>query len=94
MPEGYRDKYPTMPKIDLNELQRWEQLWDTDFNPSKCAVMHITRARHPANNQYTMHNQILPTADIAATFEWTSQVISISILKSIGLHLNVMPTKP
>ena len=27
--------------------------------------MHITRAKHPINNQYTMHNQTLDTFDTA-----------------------------
>ena len=30
---------------DLNQLHRWEQLWEMEFNPGKCVVMHITRAR-------------------------------------------------
>ena len=40
-----------------------------EFNPGKCVVMHITRVRHPANNQYTMHNQILASVDTARYLE-------------------------
>ena len=38
-----------------------------EFNQStrKCAVVHITRAKHPINNQYAMHNQTLDTVDTA-----------------------------
>ena len=38
---------------DLDQLKKWEELWDMEFYPSKCVVMHITRAKHPINNQYT-----------------------------------------
>ena len=27
---------------DLDTLQTWERLWDMDFNPSKCQVLHIS----------------------------------------------------
>ena len=28
---------------DLDTLQTWERLWDMDFNPSKCQVLHISK---------------------------------------------------
>ena len=50
---------------DLNKLQEWEQLWDMDFNPSKCQVLHIARSRKPINRNYTMHGQVLESVDHA-----------------------------
>ena len=44
-------------------------MWVIEFNPSKCVVMHITRAKRPINSQYSMHNQILDTADTVRYFE-------------------------
>ena len=32
---------------DLDTLQTWENKWDMEFNPSKCQVLQITRARKP-----------------------------------------------
>ena len=29
---------------DLDTLQTWECLWDMDFNPSKCQVLHISKS--------------------------------------------------
>ena len=31
-------------QVDLDLLQKWEQEWDMEFNPSKCQVVHITRS--------------------------------------------------
>ena len=56
---------PQQLQDDLDQLLKWEKLWDKEFNPSKCVVMHITRARHPINSQYTMPNQTLDTVDTA-----------------------------
>ena len=43
---------------DLDLLQKWEQEWDMEFNPSKCHVVHITRSRRPINTSYCMHGQL------------------------------------
>ena len=32
---------------ELFTLEKWEQRWDMSFNPSKCQVTHITRAKCP-----------------------------------------------
>ena len=50
---------------DLNKLQEWEQLWDMEFNPSKCQVLRIARSRKPINRNYTMHGQVLESVDHA-----------------------------
>ena len=46
-------------KIDLDTLQTWERSWDMKFNPSKCQVLHISRANEPINSLYTLHGEIL-----------------------------------
>ena len=58
---------PQQLQDDLNQLQKWETMCDMEFNPDKCIVMHITRAKRPTDSQYTctMHNQILDTVDTA-----------------------------
>ena len=50
---------------DLNVLQEWEKVWDMEFNPSKCQVLHISRSRRPIkHNSYTMHGQVLGSINI------------------------------
>ena len=44
---------------DLDTLQQWERTWDMEFNPSKCQVLHITRAKKHIETNYSMHGQIL-----------------------------------
>ena len=50
---------------DLDTLQTWERLWDMDFNPSKCQVLHISKSRHPAQHIYMLHGQVLEAMDHA-----------------------------
>ena len=50
---------------DLNKLQEWEQLWDMEFNLSKCQVLHIARSQKPIHRNYTMHGQVLGSVDHA-----------------------------
>ena len=50
---------------DLNALQKWEEKWDMEFNPSKCQVLHITRSHNPIRYNYTMHGQTLESVGIA-----------------------------
>ena len=33
---------------DLHTLEIWEKRWNMSFNPSKCQVLHITRAKSPS----------------------------------------------
>ena len=46
-----------------------ESLWDMDFNPSKCQVLHISKSRHPAQHIYIyiymLHGQALEAMDHA-----------------------------
>ena len=36
-------------QTDLECLEQWEKMWDIQFNPSKCQVLHITRKVKPLN---------------------------------------------
>ena len=44
---------------DLDTLPTWKRLWDMNFNPCKCWVLHITKSRHPAQHIYMLHGQAL-----------------------------------
>ena len=44
---------------DLDQLHEWELQWDMEFNPSKCVVIHVTRAKTPVPSEYLLHGQIL-----------------------------------
>ena len=50
---------------DLQTLEQWENTWEMHFNPSKCQVIHISRARNPNQTQYVLHGQVLETEDHA-----------------------------
>ena len=40
---------------DLTNLEHWEKLWDMNFNPSKCQVIHVTRLKTPVPTKYLLH---------------------------------------
>ena len=94
---------PQQLQDDLDQLQRWEKLWDMEFNPSECVVMHITRARHPIKSQYTMHNQTLDTddttrylgVDISGNFNFNQYInrITSSANKTLGFLKRNIRTK-
>ena len=50
---------------DLHILEKWEQRWDMSFNPSKCQVLHITRAKCPIQTKYILHDTVLQTVPSA-----------------------------
>ena len=50
---------------DLHILEKWEQRWDTSFNPSKCQVLHITGAKCPIQTKYILHDTIHQTVPSA-----------------------------
>ena len=53
-----------------------------EFNPSKCTVLHITRARTPVQSSYSLHGQILKSVssakylgvNLTADLTWKEQV--------------------
>ena len=73
---------------DLNYLQEWERTWDMEFNPSKCQVLHISRARQPSHSQYTLHGEILESVDCARYLG-----VSISKDPSWNSHISQITTK-
>ena len=57
---------PQQLQDDLNQLQKWKELWDMEFNPGKYVVMHISGSKPPINSHsHTMHSQTLDTVDTA-----------------------------
>ena len=43
----------------------WGKDWEIEFNPSKCQVLHITRALTSIRHQYILHGQVLEAVDHA-----------------------------
>ena len=52
-------------QTDLACLEQGEKMWDMQFNPSKCQVLHITRKVKPLNTKYILHNVELESASAA-----------------------------
>ena len=50
---------------DLGHQQIWKVDWDMEFNPSKCQVIQVSRARHPIPSRYLLHGHILEVVDHA-----------------------------
>jgi len=69
-----RDEHNTrILQADLDSLQRWEQDWSVQFNPSRCEAITITKKTKPVKEEYKLHNEVLTT------------VLSA---KYLGVHLN------
>ena len=47
---------------DLLSLEKWEKMWDMNFNPSKCQVLHVTRLKTPVETKYFLHDTLLDSA--------------------------------
>ena len=68
---------------DLDTLQTWERLWDMDYNPSKCQILHITiKSGHPAQHIYTLHGQTLEAADHA-------KYLGVDISKDLSWNIHI-----
>ena len=67
---------------DLNYLQEWERTCDMEFNHSKCQVLHISTARQPIYSQYTLHDEILESADCA-------RYLGVSFSKDPGWNTHI-----
>ena len=50
---------------DLSALQHWEHLWQMEFHPQKCTVIHISNKRQPRKTGYTLHGHTLEEVDSA-----------------------------
>ena len=53
-----------------------------EFNPSKCHVLLISRARQPIHSQYTLHGEILESVDSAC-------YLGVSISKDLTWNSNI-----
>ena len=88
---------------DLDTLQTWERLWDMDFNPSKCQVLHISKSRHPAQHIYMLHGQVLEAmdhakylgVDISKDLSWNTHInrISTNANRTLGFLKRNIKTK-
>ena len=52
-------------QTDLASLEKWEKMWDMQFNPSKCQVLQITKKTKPLNTKYFLHNLELESVPAA-----------------------------
>ena len=67
---------------DLQLLEKWEEDWDMEFNPSKCQVVHVTRLQNPFPSQYFLHNTLLQAVtsakylgvDISEDLSWGTHI--------------------
>ena len=81
-------------QVDLDSLKIWERIWDMEFNPSKCQVLHISKSRHPVSTQYSLHNQALESVDgakylgvyLSKDLSWNTHVnnITSTAYKTLG----------
>ncbi|KAK3086450.1 hypothetical protein FSP39_018586 [Pinctada imbricata] len=79
---------------NLRKLEAWEALWDMNFNPSKCQVIHVSTSRYPIKSVYTLHGQVLETTssarylgvDVSNDLTWKTHIdrISASANKTLG----------
>ena len=69
-------------KVISITLQESEWTWDMEFNPSKCQVLHISRARQPIHSQYTLHGEILESVDCA-------RYLGVSISKDLSWNTHI-----
>ena len=60
-------------QTDLACLEQWEKMWDMQFNPSKCQVLHITRKVKPLNTTYTIADDLSWSPHIDITTKKANQ---------------------
>ena len=93
---------------DLDHLHEWELQWDMEFNPSKCVVIHVTRARTKIPSEYLLHGQILDSQIIDSVrsskylgveisgnllFNTHTQIVCTSASRSLGFIKRNIRTK-
>ena len=75
---------------DLQKLEQWEKTWEMHLNPSKCQVMHISRAHNPIQTKYVLHGQVLEAVDhakylgleISHDLKWNHHVQNVTTITS------------
>ena len=76
----------TQLQEDLDNLIKWEQQWQMQFNPDKCEVLTITKKRKPLHHDYTIHGHILQHVDstkylglnISKNLSWKTHIDAIT----------------
>ena len=71
---------------DLERLEKWENLWDMSFNPSKCQVIHVARRKNSFQTKYHLHVCVLESVPsekylgitISEDYKWTDHIHDIS----------------
>ena len=73
---------------DLEQLQKWERDWLTEFHPKKCQVTNITSKRNIISHKYNIHGHTLEVVDSA-------KYLGLSIHKSLKWndHINQVTKK-
>jgi len=90
---------------DMDKLQLWERSWDMEFNPSKCTVLHITRAKTPVPSTYTLHGQQLASVKdakylgvtLSGDLSWSNHIqrVSTAANRALGfLKRNIRTQNP
>ena len=88
---------------DLDHLHERELQWDMEFNPSKCVVIHVSRARTPVPSEYLLHGQILDSVGSSKylgvensgnlSFNTHIQTVCTSSSRSLGFMKRSIRTK-
>ena len=70
------------------------------FNPDKCQVLHITRARTPIRHQYVLHGQVVDHAkylglEISHYLNWNTHIQNLTTKanRTLGFVRRNTPTK-
>ena len=70
---------------DLKSLEKWEETWKMEFNPSKCFSLNVTRKRNKLTRKYTLRGSVLQNVDrteylgvtIQSDLRWNSHIDKI-----------------
>ena len=94
---------PAVLQGDLKQLELWETLWDMEFNPGKCQVIHVTTSRYPLRTDYVLHGQVLETTtsarylgvDISDNLNWSDHInrVTSKASSSLGFIRRNIPTR-
>ena len=71
---------------DLLSLEKCEKMWDMNFNPSKCQVLHVIRLKTPIETKYFLHDTMLDSVSsakylgvtISNDLPWSTHIVNIT----------------